>query len=502
MKPIFSSHATYQDFVMTRLQEHYGSSGILVLVNKDWPTIKKLWITDLSLITNFLSNEYGVKGPLPRDPSSMMRSYLLLILTNPTMSITKWVDELRRVPLYAILSGFEPGNTPGIGTFYDFFKRLWGSKSKNRTHKRKSKNSRTRKPKKGKNGQKAPTASPGRVKRLVEWSLPRMDQKKELPCDRLFDFFHSQILTVSARLGLLGNTDQLNVAGDGTPLVTAAQIRSKPTCKCQAEGIKNCSHPRIYSQPDINTGWDSHREKFFNGYHLYMINASDSSYDLPLYPRLHLASNHDSVSFIVSWVEFSQRFQLGSIDKILLDAAHNAEAIYQLINHSQAEPIIDLNKRSKKRIETGSDIELSPAGTPICPIGLQMKPNGYDQTQNRQKWRCPLACGTKNTCKIPCSSAKYGRTYHTHPKDNPRLFPKTPRETDKWKCMYKRRTSIERSNKREKVDYHLEAGRHRSSMMWYIRIYGIMTCQYIDAWYSHQHDELCFLERKIFPATA
>lgn len=111
MKPIFSSHATYQDFVMTRLQEHYGSSGILVLVNKDWPTIKKLWITDLSLITNFLSNEYGVKGPLPRDPSSMMRSYLLLILTNPTMSITKWVDELRRVPLYAILSGFEPGNT-------------------------------------------------------------------------------------------------------------------------------------------------------------------------------------------------------------------------------------------------------------------------------------------------------------------------------------------------------------------------------------------------------
>ena len=30
-------------------------------------------------------------------------------------------------PLYAILSGFEVGNTPGVGTFYDFFNRLWDS---------------------------------------------------------------------------------------------------------------------------------------------------------------------------------------------------------------------------------------------------------------------------------------------------------------------------------------------------------------------------------------
>ena len=30
-------------------------------------------------------------------------------------------------PLYAILSGFEPGNTPGVGTFYDFINRLWNS---------------------------------------------------------------------------------------------------------------------------------------------------------------------------------------------------------------------------------------------------------------------------------------------------------------------------------------------------------------------------------------
>ena len=36
---------------------------------------------------------------------------------------------------------------------------------------------------------------------------------------------------------------------------------------------------------------------------------------------------------------------------------------------------------------------------------------------------------------------------------------------------YNRRTSIERSNKREKIDSKLESGRHRSTKMWYVRIY-------------------------------
>ena len=171
------------------------------------------------------------------------------------------------------------------------------------------------------------------------------------------------------------------------------------------------------------------------------MSACDSPHDLPLYPRLHPASCHDSVSFVVSSVEFSQRFTLGTFDKILLDAAHDAETIYQLIDHQHQEPIIDLNKRGKKNIDAGGGMLISPEGIPICPKGKKMKPNGFDKSQNRQKWRCSRACG--------CSAAKYGRTFHTHSKDNLRLFPKTCRESEQWKTIYKRRTSIERSNKRE-----------------------------------------------------
>lgn len=487
MKPLLVAHESYQNFLLEQLQEHY-SGGILTLVSKDWPIISKLWITDLSYVTTWLFDTYSLKGPAPRDPASMLRSYLLFLLTSPTIGITKWVDQLYRVPLYAILSGFEPGDIPGVGTFYDFFQRLWGYDKQNiKSQKQKRKK---KKKKKLKKGEKQASKDPGIVEKLVNRFLCYGSKRKCLPGDRLFDFFQSQFLDVSAKLGLLGDLNSLGVAGDGTPLETARYPRSKSTCNCSAQGITKCNHPRLYSQPDCNSGWDSSRERYFNGYHLYMISASDSPYDLPLYPRLQPASRHDAVSLVASSIEFSQRFSLGTIGRMLLDAAHDAEAIYELLIHQKIEPFIDLNPRTKKNYSSDGDIKISSKGIPICPIDKEMKPNGYDISQKRQKWRCSLACGTKNSCKNPCSTAKYGRTFHTFSKDNLRLFTKTPRSSDKWQLTYKRRTSIERSNKREKIDYHLEAGRHRSTKMWYIRIYCIMMCQHIDAWYSEKKKTL------------
>jgi len=267
------------------------------------------------------------------------------------------------VLIHAILCGFAPDDIPGVGTFYDFFRRLWPAVDKNLKPKKQPK--RKGKAKKGKKkGEKAPTTTPGRVKRLVEWMIRHTDKKTALPADRLFDFFQSQILAVSAKLGLLGDVSALSAAGDGTPVVTSAYPRSKPTCDCRARGIADCNHHRLYSQPDCNSGWDSSRERYFNGYHLYMISAADSKHDLPLYPRLQPASRHDAISLVMSTVEFKQRFTLGTVDKMLLDAAHDAESIYLLLAHQGMEPFIDLNARSKKNTtsNTASDIRISPQG--------------------------------------------------------------------------------------------------------------------------------------------
>ena len=496
MKPILISHSIYQNFVLEHLRVHY-SGGTFVIVNSDWHLVSKFWMTDLSYITTLLQDCYDPKGPKPRDPASMLRSFLLFLMTKPEIGITEWVKEMKRVPYYAILSGFQPGNIPGVGTFYDFFKRLWASSEKNLRLQNQKK--RKCKVKKGKKGEKAPTTTPGKVKRLVKWMIRHSEIKTSLPSDRLFHFFQTQIIAISAKLGLLGNINSLSVAGDGTPIVTSVYPRSKPTCNCRAQGLANCNHSRIYSQPDCNSGWDSSREKYFNGYHLYMISAVDSHYDLPLYPRLQPASRHDAISLVVSSCEFKQRFTLGTVNRMLLDAAHDADAIYHLLDHQNIEPFIDLNNRSKKNIATKSDISISPKGIPICSINLEMKPNGEDKTRCRQKWRCPLSCGTKNSCATPCSKAKYGRTFHTFHKDNLRLFPITSRESEKWKMIYKRRTSIERSNKREKIDYKLESGRHRSTKMWYIRVYGIIICQHLDAWFSHLKHSFADVKSLIFP---
>ncbi len=179
MKPVSVSHESYQNFVLSNLQNYYAG-GVLTLVNKDWPVIHKLWITDLSYITTWLSDSYSNKGPAPRDPSSMLRSYLLFLFVNPSIGITKWVDQLYRVPLYAILSGFQPGDIPGVGTFYDFLDRLWGYHSPNvkpsikPKHKKKKKN----KPKKG---EKQSLKKPGIIKKLVDRYFKYGSKKKELP---------------------------------------------------------------------------------------------------------------------------------------------------------------------------------------------------------------------------------------------------------------------------------------------------------------------------------
>ena len=59
-------------------------------------------------------------------------------------------------------------------------------------------------------------------------------------------------------------------------------------------------------------------------------------------------------------------------------------------------------------------------------------------------------------------------------KDNSRLFNNPPRCSKEWKPEYNARTSAERSNKREKLDFKLEDGRHRSTKMWYCHLCHIL----------------------------
>ena len=222
----------------------------------------------------------------------MQRSYLLSIDFKVT-SLTEWAAQLKMNPLYAILSGFEPGNTPGVGTFYDFINRLWDSDDDHMSPHIHPLKTKVKKPKT--KGTKADSVEKVTVADLLP-VLEHTDFKlDEQPYSSLFAIYQKEFLDVSASTGLI-HSDALALAGDGTPVVTSHRERKKRICKCKENGITDCKCDRYFSQPDCDIGWDSSRDCYYHGYDLYML--VDSQSDLPVFPHFCCASKHDSHGFL------------------------------------------------------------------------------------------------------------------------------------------------------------------------------------------------------------
>ena len=471
-------HSTYQNFVVENLRKYYPNPD--ALSRSTWDIIDRFWNLDLSYTDELMRSRYSVFGPRPRTPSCMQRSYLLSIDFKVT-SLTDWAAQLKINPLYAILSGFEVGDTPGVGTFYDFLNRLWDSDSDNlNPHVRPVKTKEVKKPKQ--KGTKAESVE----KTTVEQLLKTLEQKSfsidEQPYGSLFRLYQKEFLEQSVKRELI-TPESLAVAGDGTPVVTSHRERRKRICDCAEKGITNCKCDRYFSQPDCDIGWDSSRDCFYHGYDLYMIVASDSDSDLPVFPLLNPASKHDSHGFLETYFRMKSFLPDFHVNKWLLDSAHDAMPYYLYCRKNGISPFIDLNEKRGIKVKYKDDFTIGKDGIPVCLAGLKMNHDGTEPSKARIKYRCPLA-SRKNgcSCEHPCSDSKYGRTVHLAMKDNPRLINFPPRDSEAWKKEYDARTSAERSNKREKIDFKLEDGRHRSTKMWYCRLYHILMLQHMDAW--------------------
>lgn len=443
--------------------------------------MEKFWNLDLSGMDSLMADRYSDFGPAPRLPSDMLRSILLSVEFKVT-SYTRWAADLKENHLHAILSGFPVGDTPGVGTFYDFLSRLWLSDKNNLSDPVHPPKEKTKKPEK--KGEKAPPVEKVTVKDLLE-QFELHPPKDMAPCKRLYEIFKVLFLNQSVNNGLIDLLN-LSLAGDGTPVYTAAQERKKRTCSCLKNGIRDCRCDRAYSQPDCNIGWDSHRECYYFGYDLYMLTASDSEKDLPVFPFLGPASRHDSIGFLYNWFSMKQSLPEANVTKLLLDSAHDAMPYYEYCRGHGIVPFIDLNAGRGRQPVYKNDFTINDDGVPVCREGHAMRRDGTESAKGRTKFKCPKISFAGDsvtcTCDNPCSDAKYGRTVHLVMKDNPRLFNDPPRSSKEWKMIYNARTSAERCNKREKVDYKLEDGRYRSSKMWYCRLFAIMMCQHLDAW--------------------
>ena len=158
-----------------------------------------------------------------------------------------------------------------------------------------------------------------------------------------------------------------------------------------------------------------------------------------------------------------------------------------MCSKSSITPFIDLNPRGTKSAED-KGYTIGDDGVPICPLGLPMKPNGTDKKRHRAKYICPKTKYAERLCLCDnrCTKSTYGRVVNINLKDDPRLFCDPPRGSPQWKQAYNKRTSAERANKRIKIDGLLEEGHHRSSMMWYIRLFAILSVIHVDAWHERK----------------
>ena len=107
---------------------------------------------------------------------------------------------------------------------------------------------------------------------------------------------------------------------------------------------------------------------------------------------------------------------------------------------------------------------------------------GYCKSRRRVKWRCPLVCGKVSECPPEMLPFQIRKSCLLLPEWDLRLFPKTPRNSKAWKKVYARRTTSERTNKRQKIDYRLEKTRTRSKRRIFWRLALGAINQHLDAW--------------------
>lgn len=472
------SHAGCQNFVAANLRKYYPNPDAPARSTRD--IIERFRNLDLSDTDALPADKYSKSGPAPRTPSCMQRSCLLSI-DFKVSSLTEWAAQLKINPLYAVLSGFDAGDTPGAGTFYDFMDRLWDSDDDHlspHVHPLKTK---IKKPET--KGTKADSVEKATAAELLPSLEKTVFQPDGQPYSSLFKIYKKEFLDVSVSKGII-HADALAPAGGGTPAATSHRERKKRICKCRENGITDCKCSRYFSQPDCDIGWDSSRGCFYHGYDLYML--ADSQSDLPVFPHYSCASKHDSHGFLHAFFRMKSFLPDYTVSKVLLDSAHDAMPYYQDFRRENITPFTGLNGKGGRPPVYKNDFTIDNDGVPVCRCGHRMRRDGVGAAKGRMKFKCPKI-SRKNgciscTCETPCSDAKYGRTVHLVMKDNPRLFNNPPRSSRKWKPEYNARTSAERSNKREKIDFKLEDGRHRSTKMWYCRLCHIPMLQHPDAW--------------------
>ena len=438
--------------------------------------ILKMYHLNLDIIRDDFQPLFSLTGKPSNQQPELLRSFLLMSHYRYA-GIDEWVAHASATPILCGLIGVTPDSFPGASTHRDFLARLWMADKPNRLKRPKPKP-------KGKYGnQKQPPKHPGIIAYMVKKALSG-EVFKAIPERLLQSIFMKTAVIPSANAGLLGDTQNLNISGDGVCVESHASPYGHKTCTCQGA----CSCPRSFADSNARWGWDSYHERWFYGHTAYLLSVHNENLklDLPIYMRFVEASRNDGVTLVaaLAHARYLYRDVLG-FDSLIADAAHDHYPICDLLKQWHIKPFIALNNHSDNQLQPAG-LRLSGNGIPVCapavcPVGklalratfAKRKRKGYDMVnwgfdwrKYRIKYRCPLLVGKVKSCpySAQCNKSLYGKTVYLRLASDLRLLTPVPRDSDEWLDVYKLRTASERVNNRILTDYILEPPKRYGKM--------------------------------------
>jgi len=183
---------------------------------------------------------------------------------------------------------------------------------------------------------------------------------------------------------------------------------------------------------------------YWFGYKLHLV--VDAVYELPVSFVVTPANESDTTN-MKPLLQKAVPEGTGTKPEVVIgDKGYDSQDNYRSVFREYgAAPIIPIREKEDAQLP---DI-CNAKGTPICSCGLAMTYWGRDG--NYLKYRCPQAVG-KGVCqsRFRCSTSPYGYVLKLSIMPDPRRHPPVPRETRKWKRLYKLRTAVERVNSRVK----------------------------------------------------
>jgi hypothetical protein len=445
---------------------------------------KEFWsITTLNLdpAQDLLESLYcPVKRARRRDPLCLLRSLLLMTIMKIASS-TKWVQTMRGTAVIALFCGFFPEDTPGIGTYYDFMKRIINGPYKKLCEHRVRRSAlneglHKRNLQKEKGARKDPfDPYHSQSEKLAELLFSHAEEPRADDFQKILEDVLVQLgIKPSIDEGVITEVENLIVSGDGSIMAAASSSQGKASCSCRAEGISPCTHDRLYTSPTAQWCYSSYRDCYIFGDRYYHLTLHQNGHDFPLISSMPGGNESDytlSLKAIDRFLKVCSENALPmSIKTFCGDGHHDSYAHYDYFEKKEIIPIIPLSE-TRHVIPHLSDtaVQLDEKGTPVCPAGLLMRHHMYNKEKRTHVFCCPVKrhshrngtslyvnhleeCPLHKDC-APESSL--GPLVYIKSATDPRMYPPIPRESKKFKELMKQRTSTERCNFLNDT-YHLD----------------------------------------------